>query len=129
MARKNNQNCGHLELAKQIHEILDWPNNRHGEPAFGYKVVKTIINSIAAALHRGEDVHVRGFGIFRVVIRTPRRTANSFITRDPLFSPVTINHQPRKVVIFIPSIQLQAMLNQSTPNHKEARTVAKWQYS
>ena len=126
MARKSNKNCGHLELAKAIHEVLDLPNNRHGEPSFGYKVVKTIVNSIATALHRGEDVHVRGFGIFRVVTRTPRRTANSFITRDPLFSPVIINHKPRRVVIFIPSIQLLAMLNQSSPNHKEARTAAKW---
>jgi nucleoid DNA-binding protein len=116
----------HLSLALQIHEALDEPFDRHGEPALGYKIVNAIKAAITKALRRGEDVYVKGFGTFRVIERTPRRTGHNIVTGEPVFSPVPIAHRPRNIVIFIPSEPLKAMLNLDSPNYKERRSMETW---
>lgn len=124
-------------LAKTIHEILDVPNGSYGNPTFGFKVIKTILNVMRDALHRGEAVSINGFGTLRVVERTPRRTGSNFVAntasnkRHPshetnVYSPVIYTYGPRKYIIFEPSIQFMAMINMNTPNAHEQREIAKW---
>lgn len=115
------------DLALLIHEILDEPLNAKGDPALGYKIVNAILATITKAAKSGEDVYIKGFGIFRVVEKPARKTGNNIVLSDPIvFSPVPITHRPRKYLSFRPASQLMAMLNKENPNWLQRRAITSW---
>lgn len=117
------RNLTHRDLALSIHELLDLPL-KNGRPVIGYKIVKAIARSLRDAVKRGEEIRIPGFGIFRTVTWKPHRTGNPFLTQN-LHSPVPIEGKPRKVVTFLPSEQLLAMLNRGT-TWQEKRAMSNW---
>ena len=114
-----------LQLAELIHDLLDIPNDGHGNPIVGLKIVNAIITTMIAALQRGEDVEVKGFGIFRIHTRKPRRTGNNFLLNRPnIHSPVPITWPTKKYVRFYPAAQLRALLNPTGTNRVERRALS-----
>ena len=67
-------------------------------------IVDTVFGSIAAALHKGEKVELRGFGSFRLRRREPRRGRNPR-TGD------TVDVPSKRVAYFKPSKELKALIN------------------
>ena len=57
-------------LARTLAHVLQMPLGR------AELVVTTIINSMTAALQRGERIEIRGFGVFRMDTRPPRTGRN-----------------------------------------------------
>ena len=112
-------------LARTIQELLDLDTLKEATI-----ILRAVRDSMKQALLRGEPVHVKGFGIFKVVERTHRPTPNNIIARDSngpvAYSPELLYYKPRRVVIFQTSMPLQAMLNVATPNYKERRTLHRW---
>ncbi len=114
-------------LATEINELLDVQDENSGIPRTGYKLIRLIKKSMAAALHRGENVNIHGFGIFKIIERTPRTIKRPFIWHKPLTQSMEpFVHKPEKTVKFYPSVQLKAMRNPDSPSCKERRTRAKW---
>ena len=120
------RNTKRYQLALHIHDLLDLPLNRHGDPSLGLKILNTISTSMKNALRKGEDVKIRGFGSFVIFQpKGPRRAGNNFLTQSGDRSPVPLEYMPRKHVKFIPSEQLLAMLNLGT-NWDEKRAMSIW---
>ena len=69
-------------------------------------VVEVIFDSIAHAIHRGEKVEIRGFGIFSSRKRQPRRGRNPK-TGDPVAVPA------KRVAAFQASRKMIRNLNRS----------------
>lgn len=114
-----------LQLAELIHDLLDLPNDGHGNPVTGLKVVNAILAAISSGLHRGEDVEIRGFGIFRTHTRKPRRTGNNLLLNHPnIHSPVPIIWPSKKYVRFYPAAQLRALINPTGTNRVERRALS-----
>ena len=67
-------------------------------------IVNTVFRNIAAALHQGEKVELRGFGSFRLRRREPRRGRNPR-TGDRVDVP------PRRVPYFKPGKELKELIN------------------
>lgn len=100
----------------------------------GRKVLLAVLQVIKDALLRGEKVYIRGFGTFRVVERTPKRTSKFIVVSDGWRNPVAVSeavvqHRRRSYVIFEPSLPLMAMMNLDSPNYKERRTQRLWSTS
>lgn len=113
-------------LAKSISDIF-WelgpiPHIHSHGPAM--KIVKIIINSMAAALHRGEDVNIPGFGIFKVQLCPTRqmkiahfRGGDNLKEQKATNPPQEVITLPaRKRVIFKPSKVLIRDVNQYGKN-------------
>lgn len=114
-----------LQLAELIHDLLDFPNDGHGNPVIGLKVVNAILTAIAGSLHRGEDVEIRGFGIFRIHTRKPKRTGNNFLLNRPnIHSSAPITWPSKKYVRFYPAAQLRALINPTGTNRVERRALS-----
>lgn len=122
-------------LAMLIHELIDEPiNARINSPTLGYKIVDTIVNTMAEALHRGEEVHIAGFGKFKVVDVPPRRIPHMALSKPPgedtikqaYYSPVDIVVPAKKRVAFSAYSQLRAMLNTEHPSWKQRRAMKIW---
>jgi nucleoid DNA-binding protein len=113
------------DLAKYLHDLLQLPYPPNGDPKTGRKIIAGIKKAITDALHRGEDVKIKGFGIFRVVNHKPTRVGSTFITQDPIFSPVPIDVKGYRYVKFYPSSQLRAMLNGGT-TYDERKAMKLW---
>lgn len=110
---------------KAIHELLDIPHTRYKrEP--GRTVLNTIVRCIAEALHRGEEVYVKGFGKFWVGTARPQVIPKLYMKGSAIRSSAPIKFANRRRAFFTPSIQLMAMLNQDTPNFKEQRAKDIW---
>ena len=67
-------------------------------------IVDTVFGNIAAALHHGEKVELRGFGSFRLRRREPRRGRNPK-TGDRVDVP------PKRVPYFKPGKELKELIN------------------
>ena len=114
-------------LAKEIHDLLDLPRDKWGDPRLGRKIIATILTSMKEALYRGEEIYIEGFGTFKTVTRKARRTNFNFVSRNPTHvSTVPMEHEAKKKVIFVPSQILLSMLNLDTPNSKQRRIIAGW---
>ena len=72
-------------------------------------IVDTVFGNMAAALHQGEKVELRGFGSFRLRRREPRRGRNPR-TGDRVDVP------PRRVLYFKPGKELKELINRE-PAH------------
>ena len=113
-------------LALDIEELLR--GEFHPLPLKGTRVLQAICQAMKDALLRGESIAIEGFGIFRVVERTPKRTSQFFLTNNPALgrSATILAHHRRRYVIFEPSMVLMAMLNLQSPNYKERRAQRRW---
>ncbi len=118
-------NWSHRKIAMEIHELLDLPLDKHGEPVLGYTIVRTIAKAMREALQRGESIRINGFGIFKPYLRPSHRTGNNIIKRGIANSPVAIEWGPKTFAKFTPSEQLMAMLNQGV-NWDEKRAMESW---
>jgi nucleoid DNA-binding protein len=125
MASRNTKGGFHRHCAIDIHDLLDIPLDKNGDPSLGTKILRAIIATMRDALHRGEDVKIPGFGIFRVVEWKPKRTGNNIISQDGTRSPVPLERMSKRVVTFIPAEQLKAMLNLGT-TWDEKRAMETW---
>lgn len=67
-------------------------------------IVDTLFGSIAAALHQGEEVELRGFGSFRLRHRAPHRGRNPK-TGDRVDVP------SKRVAYFKPGKELKELIN------------------
>lgn len=120
------RNTKRYKLAREIHDLLDLPLSKHGDPEKGLAIIKAITTVMAAALHRGESVRVNGFGIFKVVeTKGTRRTGNNFALQSGERYAGTLQHLPKKYVKFIPSEQVKALLNGDT-TWDEKRAMEIW---
>lgn len=111
------------QLALLIQELLDLPTLREAT-----KILRAVLDVIKTTLLRGESVHIRGFGTFKIITRTRRPTPNNIIANapQPVMAVGLKHYQPRLVLIFEPSLPLCAMINMDTPNYKERRSQLRW---
>lgn len=112
-------------IAIQVNEILDLPITH----PTGMKVVRTVISTMTKALHEGEEIDIRGFGILRVVKYKARKTGSNFMTNSKYGDrcPVAIQHPDKLVVTFLPSVQTEAVLNHTGPmTYIERRATKCW---
>ena len=131
--KRRNKDFGTL-TSYEINRLLDVPV-LDSNPTLGRLILRTIRKAMTEALRRGEDIHIKGFGKFKVVTRKPYYTHSTYITyadehgnrsKAPK-SPVPIYHPARKVVTFTPAEQLKAMVNAPTPTTwDERRAVTLW---
>lgn len=121
----------------ELHDLLGIPLQRKN-PSIGRKIIRTILQAITDALHRGEAVYIKGFGTFRVIEKAPRPTPHNILTsrgrnRPTSFAGDRRSYAPRKYVIFQPAMALMAMLNLpaagTAPSYKERRTQRQWDYA
>jgi nucleoid DNA-binding protein len=133
--KKRDGICKNLDLSMVIGDILQLPIDKvQHYPIQAANILQAILDSISAALHRGEDVHVKGFGIFRVKQLKPRTYTNIVTTKPPgedtisqaTRTPIPIVLPGKKRVFFYPAIQLKAMLNHETPSAHERRAISIW---
>ena len=117
-------NLNSRDLALLIHELLDIPLNSHNQPTKGYQVVKAIIQAMTKALQRGEEIYIRGFGIFRPVEWKARRIGHALLTPTH-FSPVPTHVRARRRIQFFSAAPLRAMLNNGT-TYEERRAISSW---
>ena len=75
------------------------------------------MSSIAAALHRGEKVELRGFGSFRLRRREPHRGRNPR-TGDGVDVP------SKRVAYFTPGKELKAVINRVINREPSSDTAA-----
>ena len=123
------------KLALEIQTLLDEPLYQWRSPNYGTKILNAVLDAVADALHRGEKVYIRGFGIFKVEERRPVPTPSNIVTNDRHGRPSVRAqglryYKPRLQVIFQPSMAFMAMINMpdsgATPNHKERRAQLRW---
>ena len=72
-------------------------------------VVETILDSMKAAIAEGDRIEIRGFGVFSLRLRRPRRARNPR-TGEPLVSSA------RRAAHFKPGKELKAVLAEMDPN-------------
>jgi integration host factor subunit beta len=68
-------------------------------------IVQTVLDSITDALQRGEGIEVRGFGSFRIRIRSPRQGRNPKTGLD-------VSVPAKKIPHFKPGKELRDIVNQ-----------------
>jgi len=71
-------------------------------------VVETILDSMKAAISQGDRIEIRGFGVFSLRLRRPRRARNPR-TGEPLVSSA------RHAAHFKPGKELKAVLAEMDP--------------
>jgi nucleoid DNA-binding protein len=101
-----------IKIAYELDELLGFPHPRSFRTGPSYKAVKTIFKAIGAALRKGEDVKIDGFGIFRV---HPRRRRGPCYPYPYLGAGQQWEYRDfgnRKIVKFFPSKILTRMLNE-----------------
>ena len=114
-------------LAWELHVLLDIPFTKNRQPSKGYQIIRIVLNSIIAALHRGERVIIRGLGEFRVVNKIRYKKKGDILWGTPLIlSSAPVTYPDRKKVIFIPSRSLHAVMNADTPNARERQQLKVW---
>jgi nucleoid DNA-binding protein len=114
---------GLTRLAQDIEYLLDIKtcNSKRGR-----QILHAILDTIIAALRRGDDVNLPGFGKFKVYTRPPFFKVGTFITRDARTS-ARIDIPAKQMVMFIPSQSLTATINYHGPkNFKERRILQSW---
>lgn len=99
------------ELAREVSIILNLPIGNWPDPA--YELVRTIQKVMTAALLRGEEVEIPGFGIFRKRVRPAmRRTCGYFYGKLNPNPPQILKTIPAKTYIhFQPSKALLRYIN------------------
>ena len=112
------------QLSLLIAELLETTNVE------ATRILQTVLRVVKEALQSGKQVYIKGFGTFKIIERTHRPTPNNILTNDT-HGPVAYAgslryYQPRRIVIFEPSLPLSAMLNLDTPNYKERRSQLRW---
>lgn len=115
------------KVALDIHKLLGL--SLHTPTTFGHNVITQIFKIIAAALHRGESVYVRGFGTFSIHTKPSRKTTHTIIKsghQPVLFTEELIETKSRKYVHFAPCEALKAMVYYKHPNKRLAALIAKW---
>jgi len=85
------------DLVDHVAAIVDLPKKQADE------VVQTVLDSVVAALHRGEKVELRGFGSFRVRQRDAR------IGRNPK-TGAKVQVPPKRIPYFKPGKHLREEL-------------------
>ena len=99
-------------LSYIVGEVLELPRVRRQGKA--YRIVQTIITSLANALQKEKVIRIKGFGIFEIRERAPtRQTCYYFhgLKCRGLHWEV-INLPAKKYIIFKPSKVLLQMINQ-----------------
>ena len=71
-------------------------------------VVETILDAMKAAIAQGDRIEIRGFGVFSLRLRRPRRARNPR-TGEPLVS------SERRAAHFKPGKELKAVLAEMDP--------------
>ena len=119
------------ELYPVIHDLLELPGNPKGNPK-SKQIVNTVLDTIAAALKRGEDVHIRGFGVFRVRSRMAHG-ADLFVWHEPGKGTKALRirtlRAAHKFIRFSPATSWTAEINiaRGFPlSFYERRTVSYW---
>lgn len=129
-------------LARELHYLLDIPIQvfkskggfRYERPVKGQEIIDVVIKTMVDALRNGESISIKGFGTFRVEEIKPRRTGHNIMasTADGEilgWSSVPIDHPIKKVVVFLPSPHLKAMVNMNppnVPNKKQREAIESW---
>jgi nucleoid DNA-binding protein len=132
MRRKRpNGHLSQVDLALILHELFDWPLDKVKRyPSEGVRVVKAILQTITEALHRGEDVYIRGFGKFTVKCPREEHILPNLILGghegQPIQSAIPVKIKGRKKVFFTPSIHLYAMVNPTDPSYHSRRAMKLW---
>lgn len=127
------------EFVWELQDLLDIPRevrhtpagNRYEYPAKAWEVIGAIVKVLVDALQREEKINIRGFGTFKVVNAPRKYVHKAFLGNTPdgkLIgqSPVPIKLPDRKIVVFKPSVHLQAMLNQDNPSWMHRRAMKTW---
>ena len=111
------------DIANQVRDLLNLPPPKHPRMDPSHKAVRAVLVTIAKALRRGESVHIRGFGMFKVIETKPRKRWISYrysnVVADPSTTPIQrilIDEPARKVVRFIPADQLRRIVNAGNDN-------------
>lgn len=98
-------------IAYELSDLLELPKICRTGTA--YKIVTRVLQTIAAGLHRGEDVKIAGFGIFRVRKVAPRERYTAYFYGRPNPSYGIVERVPgRKYVHFKPSKHFERLLNE-----------------
>jgi DNA-binding protein len=86
------------KVAKELMILLDEPTHPSGvRHTQSYRAVRAVVDSMAAALKRGEKVNVPGIGTWRKVL-----------------------YDKKFVVEFYPSLELVKMVKESLDEHSES---------
>lgn len=117
MPSKTQDVTNNIKLGYIVSEVLELPKENHRWTGPAYKAVRAVFNTITAALQRGEEVKINGFGIFKIRTLPARRQYLSFSINGkvPFTGGYMANLPLRKYVHFQPSKVLLRMLNQD-PN-------------
>jgi nucleoid DNA-binding protein len=99
-------------LAQELNVLLDFGilHQQHIRTSKGYKLIRTVLKVMIAALRRGERIDIPHLGTFYTVRRGPqtrRMTWKQFNNTEPHIAHV----KPHTVVKFTPSKDLQRALD------------------
>jgi nucleoid DNA-binding protein len=124
MPTRKAQSFGYVALGRVIAEVLECPIEE------GTRLARAVFQSITAALQRGEEVYVRGFGIFRphtrkYNVKNLRISATEAAKTETFHAPVALVVEKTRI-LFLPSTQLRAMLNYDSPNYVERKAIKVW---
>jgi len=126
------------DIVWELQDLLDAPRevrysdagNRYEYPKKGWEVIQAIMKVITEALQRGESVQIRGFGIFKVIDNPKRMVHKPFLGnyKGKLIGQSTESWPlpNRKLVVFKPSLHIEAMVNPETANWEQRRAMKTW---
>jgi nucleoid DNA-binding protein len=108
------------KLTQEIADILQIPTRGRPRAGLANKIQMAVFKTIVDALHRGEEVRVLGFGIFRVRTRpATRRGCVYYYHVNNKGSCVVKNIPARKYVHFQPSKVLLRMINGNSDDRSQ----------
>lgn len=111
------------DVAKELQDLLDLPleefksaNSTTWLPLTGTRVIHAIFDTVKAALLRGEDVEIQGFGKFKIIERKARTVPVGFVATDGTAEGVKHSAKvrvipPKLIVKFFPSPYLTGVTN------------------
>jgi nucleoid DNA-binding protein len=125
---RDRKNEFRYKVADELTDLLDLPRGKFGRPDKAHQIIRAIQTAMTDALHRGEDIRIDGFGIFRIHTRPSKPNRQTFIMGRPAIKTSEIVVAPaRKVVKFTPSEALRAMVNIDAPTTcVERRAIKSW---
>lgn len=105
------------DIARIVEDVLEFRDYRHPRASKSYKIVRSILKTIEAAVLRGEDVKIAGFGIFRIIERPARKhPVCYFYGLKRLNNHLIESHAARRYVVFQPSKALKRFVNDNYDN-------------